>query len=157
MVQQAARVICRQIPLALLEGSTELFTEHYDEVALDKSVPMDVNWGQYRGMERLGVLLCVGAFVHAPDSPTLVGYTAGYLADHLHYKLRVYYNTVLFVAKDFRRMRAGLDLMEKTEESARARGAQRVAWHAKPDTVLDRVLSARGYTRQDIVYTRGLT
>lgn len=127
---------------------------HWEEVALSKDLMvLDPNWAKYELLEAGGGLVSVGAFIEG----VLVGYSVGLVTGHLHYKGLVYYqNDALFVAADHRRSSVGFGLIAASEEAAAAMGAKMVCWHAKKGTALDRLLEARHYAVQDIIYSRRL-
>jgi predicted GNAT superfamily acetyltransferase len=131
----------------------ELFAEHWEEVALNKSVmALSPDEGQYRNLEASGMLIALGAF---EDDGELIGYSVGYVVTHPHYsRLRIYQNDILFVTKAKRRSKLGLQLIRETERMAASKGARMVLWHAKQGTALEHVLPRLGYGVQDIIYSR---
>lgn len=152
MPPTATAVIRRTTIAELRESAAELIRAHWDEVALSKDLMvLDPNWSKYELLEVGGGLVSVGAYV----DDALVGYSVGLVTGHLHYKGLVYYqNDVLFVATDHRRSSVGLALIAASEEMAAAMGAKMACWHAKQNTALERLLEARRYAVQDIIYSR---
>lgn len=129
-----------------------IFDEHYEELALNKQVMvLKPAMDRYYAMEAQGMLLVIAAY----QGDELVGYSVNFVMSHLHYAdLWVCSNDLLFVTKAHRQGRLGLQLMRKTEELAKARGAQIMLWHAKKDTTLNTLLPRMGYGVQDIIYSR---
>jgi GNAT superfamily N-acetyltransferase len=138
----------------MLAHAGELFSEHWEEIALNKQVMvLKPDEARYRGMEASGNLLILAAFVDGE----LAGYSVNFVIHHLHYAdLCVCSNDLLFIAQPHREGGLGIRLMRRTEEAARARGARLVLWHAKPNTPLAAILPRMGYGVQDIIYSQEL-
>jgi hypothetical protein len=51
---------------------------------------------------------------------------------------------VLFVTKDMRQSRAGLMLIRESEVQAKARGANKIVWHIKPEMDWSPIVAHRG-------------
>jgi len=130
-----------------------LLVDHREELTTNKALMQlapDVE--RYAALEAAGVVLALVA----RDGDLIVGYSINFVAQHLHYaSVRMCTNDVLFVAKSHRAT-LGLRLIHATEEAARERGAQVMAWHAKPDTHLEAILRRRECRVQDIVFTKEL-
>lgn len=153
MRSTASQVVIQDLSItALRDLGGALLRAHYEEIARNKDVMvLDPDWERYETLEKQGHLLSIGAF----DGGKLLGYSVNFVVPHHHYKGLIYcQNDVLFVAMEARRSRLGLDLIAETEKRASARGAQLVCWHAKKDSVLDRLLDRQGYGVQDIIYSR---
>lgn len=133
------------------EGAA-LLHDHYDEVAKNKDVMvLRPRWDVYQSMQSAGTLFALGARIDGK----LVGYSANFIANHLHYASMVYVqNDVLFVAPQHRKTSLGLRLIQATESEARHRGAKLMLWHAKEGSKLDSVLSRMRYEVQDIIYSK---
>lgn len=129
-----------------------LFEEHWHEIARNKHVMvLKPNMDRYYAMEAQGMLLTLAAY-HGDE---LVGYSVNFIMTHLHYAdLWVCSNDLLFITKPHRQGRLGLQLMRKTEELAKVRGAELMLWHAKKDTVMANMLERMGYGIQDIIFSR---
>lgn len=145
----------RQATVDEVMGSAQidaLFDEHWQELALNKQVMvLKPAMDRYYAMEAQGMLLCLAAFVEGE----LVGYSVNFVMNHLHYAdLWVCSNDLLFVTKAHRQGRLGLQLMRKTEEFAKERGAKIMLWHAKENTALNAMLPRMGYRVQDVIYSR---
>lgn len=132
-----------------------LLQSHYEEVAKHRDLMMlRPRWDVYKQMQD-----CGGLFVlHASIGGTLVGYSANFVAQHLHYAGLTYaQNDVLFVLPEHRSTSVGIKLIRATEREAKDRGVQLMLWHAKQGTKLDALLSGSDrYSVQDIVYGRRL-
>jgi predicted GNAT superfamily acetyltransferase len=150
---QAPAVTIRALTVDELETLTSLQRQHYNEVALDKSMRLSPDWLRFRALEQQGSLLALAVQVGSD----VVGYSVGILYRHLHYSDHlVYQNDVLFVDVEHRGGSVGLKLIRETEKRAREAGCSRVAWHAKEGTKLDALLPRLGYRVQDVIYTRSV-
>ena len=142
-------------PLADIIGEGDaLFRHHWEEVALNKGVMVlkpDID--RYRQLEAAGMVIALAARI----GDELVGYSVSFITTHLHYAdLVVANNDVLFVSRAHRAGRVGLQLIRKTEQAAKARGARLMLWHAKPATVLEALMPRLGYGVQDVIFSKEL-
>ncbi len=142
----------------LRKHGEKLFRAHYDEVALNKdSMRLDLNWHAYYMLEEEGLLLSLAAWV----GDEMVGYTVSHKYTHLHYKdVLVIENDVIFVQKSHRRGGLGLHLIRETKAMAGEQDGDHsevlVLIHAKPGSVMCKVLEAEGFGVQDIIYSEFL-
>lgn len=141
------------LPYGFREEAEALLQDHWGEVARNKDLmELAPDWARYEALDDAGVLL----FLTARKEGRLVGYSCNIVGTHLHYRhLTVASNDVLYLAPGARGT-LGLRLIRRTEEEAERAGAKLMLWHAKPDSTLDRLLQAKGYGVQDIIYTRPL-
>jgi predicted GNAT superfamily acetyltransferase len=103
-------------------------------------------------MEASGALFILAAF---NQDGVLVGYSVNFVMRHLHYAdLCVASNDLLFVSKEHRHGRLGLQLIRATEARAKEEGARLMLWHAKPNTPLADIMPRLGYGVQDIIFSR---
>jgi len=116
----------------MLANAGALFSEHWEEVALNKQVMvLKPDEQKYRTMEANGMLLILGAFCDG----RVVGYSVNFVTNHPHYAdLIVCNNDLLFVTEDKRCGRLGLQLIRATEKEVEAtrRSTDAVAcqaWH----------------------------
>lgn len=123
---------------------------HYQELATDKELMvLDPDWDKYKTLEQQSKLFTL--LVYTKDGE-LVGYSSNVVDSSIHYKqLILSTNDVIFLHKDHRGLALGLELIAQTEAVAYLHGADAQAWHSKPDTPLDKLLSSRQYPVQDII------
>lgn len=134
-----------------------LLVEHREELTTNKvlmKLAPDVD--RYRAAERDGY----GLSIVARDAGEVVGYSINFIAPHIHYRdVLVVFNDALWTSHSHRAL-AGAALMDATRQAGRARGANLMAWHAKPDTTLDRLMKIKVRRKrariQDIVYSEEL-
>ena len=136
----------------MLDSATELFKEHYEEIALNKQVMVLEPLGdKYLEAESQGSLLILAIY----KSDELIGYSVNMMSFHLHYaSLKVCYNDLLFVKASHRKGRAGFMLIKKTEEYAKQLQCKLMLWHAKPNTALEKLMPKLGYGYQDIIFSK---
>lgn len=132
----------------------DLFHSHWEEIALNKELmKLKPLLDKYYQLEANGMLLIVGAYADGE----LVGYSVNFVTQHLHYAyLWTCNNDLVFIRHDLRKSGAGIELMQRTEQLAKERGAQMMLWHAKENTALAALLPRLGYGVQDIIFSRGL-
>ena len=135
----------------MLANAGALFSEHWEEVALNKQVMvLKPDEQKYRTMEANGMLLILGAFCDGK----VVGYSVNFVTNHPHYAdLIVCNNDLLFVTEDKRCGRLGLQLIRATEKEAKQRGVQLMLWHAKPGTALETMMPRLGYGVLDTIFS----
>lgn len=154
MTTQTA-VLVRRLRLADLREARalELQRMHYEEIALDKKVPLDPDWQKFEALEESGSLYCYGAFV----GPQLAGYSVNYLYRHLHYDILVAQNDAVFVDPAYRGLGVSACLARVMKTALRDAGAQKLVWHAKEGTALERILRSKHDVRvQDIIFSEDL-
>jgi len=135
----------------MLANASELFSEHWEEIALNKQVMiLKPDEQKYRAAEENGMLLILAAF----EGDKVVGYSVNIVTNHLHYAdLITCSNDLLFVTEGKRNGRLGLQLIRATEKMAKERGARLMLWHAKQGTPLEKMMPRLGYGVQDIIFS----
>ncbi len=151
-----SRVSKPTIELATLsdwkDKASPLFQEHYEEIARNKELmQLDVNWPLYEELNNKQAL-----FVYlAMQDNVCIGYSLNLITYHLHYaELKYTQNDVLFIKKEFRGGRLGLQLIKVTEDHARSEGCKMMLWHAKENTALSKLLPKLKYGVQEIMYSK---
>lgn len=129
-----------------------LFQEHYEEIARNKDLmKLNVNWPLY---EELNDKQALFVYLAMRDN-VCIGYSLNLITSHLHYADLMYaLNDVLFVKKEFRGGRLGLQLIKATEDHARSLGCKMLLWHAKENTALAKLLPKLKYGVQEIMYSK---
>lgn len=132
----------------------ELCVAHWEEIALDKDIPLSPDWDRYTLLEQAGHLRTYTARVDGE----LVGYAVFIVSPALHYSTSLQaIQDVIFLHPDHRRGRAGMSLVRLSESSLRDEGVQVVFHHAKKDhPALGILLERMGYGVADILYKKRL-
>lgn len=134
-----------------------LLVEHREELTTNKALMrLNPDVDRYRHAEASGF----GMTIVARDGDQIVGYSINFVAPHIHYKdVLMVYNDALWTTHSHRAL-VGAQLMAETKAAGKRRGASLMAWHAKPNTTLDRILRIavrrKSARVQDVVYTEEL-
>src|SRR5581483_3369806 len=136
------------------EASALLLDEHWQEVALYRDLlTVNPDIELYEGLERAGKLFIVTARARGQ----MVGYVMMLIHPHPHYKhVIVATDDIHFLHRDFRKGFTGCRLIDAAETEAARRGAQIIAWRTKVGHDHGALFARRGYTAQDVVYTKRL-
>ena len=130
----------------LLEAHREELTTHKHIMQLKPDV------SRYKLLEDAGKLISLGVY---EDDGTPIGYSINFLHANLHYSgLMMIQNDILFLDKKHRRGSIGVQILKKTEEIAKERGAMFALYHAKPNTPFQALLQKMGYDVQDIIFSK---
>lgn len=124
--------------LSTMQG---LALDHWREIDARRpraAAGLDINEDHYRTLDRAGALLLLGAF--SGDQP--IGYASAFLTPHHHYAFTVAWSDALYLAREFRLGRTGLDLIHAVESTAKQRGAHYVVWSPKISSALHRIMCA---------------
>lgn len=135
-MQTAASVAYGQELLSddLIAELMPLLVEHKDEVCFHKDMVLDPDWETYFKIQANGAFRAYIARVDA----VLIGYLAYFLTRDLHYKAQMRASQdVLFVRKEHRGSRIGLDLLRYSHDMLKADGATIVCQHVKTTPGLD--------------------
>ncbi len=139
----------------LIEEMRPLVEAHYDELALDKDIPLEPDHDKYSVLNEMGV---IQVFTARDDKDNLVGYALYMVAPNLHYKSSLQANQdVLFVHKDFRRGGFGSDFIDWCDETLKTMGVQKTYHHVKPNICdFGPLLVKKGYKMCDVIYSKRL-
>lgn len=133
----------------------ELCKLHWEEIALDKDIPLAPDWDAYARLDDAGMLR---PYVARNEGGELVGYSVFFVSPAMHYRHSLQANQdVVFLHPDYRRGRLGMSLLTLAEDSLRAEGVQVIHHHVKQaHPALGRVLERMGYGVADIIYKKRL-
>ncbi len=132
-----------------------LLQAHYEEVAHYKDLPLDPAVAIYERIESTGGLRIYTARACADAS--LIGYLVCFVAPSLHYSGSIFANQdILFVAKEHRGSRIGVDLIRHAHELLRAQDNVQVLFqHTKAKSSLNigpMLTRLLGYELVDEIY-----
>ena len=139
-----------------LRDSQELWKEHYQIIAQDKSMKMEPDIPSYDFLFKRGQL----QILTAREAGRMIGYTFMVVRAHMHYASTLcgfedaYYLELASRAKG----RIGIKLIKETEKWLTLRGVKRVFWHTKveEDLNLDKLFAHLGYSHSDNIHTKRL-
>lgn len=132
-----------------------LLQAHYDEIAHFQDIPLAPDWDRYAAAEANDILKI---FTIRRDGE-LVGYEAMFVAPNMHYSDSVQaVQDVLFLKKEYRGHRVGLNFMNWCDNQLREWGVEAVMQHTKkrPDLYLGPILKHIGYEPMDEIWVRRL-
>jgi len=126
----------------------DLIWLHWEEIALNKDqINLDPDWDKYEEGDRNGQIV----WITCRHKGILVGYSSWFLTKHLHYKNHTWaYNDIVYLKKEHRRGRNGLDLIRYSEYVMKLLGADKIAWHVKSTHDWTPILRRMGYGLEDM-------
>lgn len=123
---------------------------HWDEIAVDKDIPLNVDWASYTAGKAVRVYT-------ARDDGALVGYACFVLNHNKHYMDSLQaMQDVLFVHREHRRGLMGYRFIRFCDDQLRAEGVQKVMHHVKKAHNFGPVLERQGYEEIEIIYAKRL-
>jgi hypothetical protein len=125
--------------------------DHWREIALNKDeIPLDKDEASYRQLADAGAL----HILTVRKSGVLVGYIAGIVRPHLHYRSSLHcFTDVFYVKPECRRGRIGIELFKRYRETLKARGVKKVFIASKCHLDMSKVFERLGWTRTEVVYS----
>lgn len=139
------------LPSKFIDLAQELMREHQKESGEEFTDIPSPQIEMYKSLEKMGWVIALGVF----DDDIMIGYAIAILSQHLHYSFLYAHHDVLFLKKKYRG-RVGLKLISEIEKKAAERGACYIFWHAKPDSIMGKILLKTGCKIEEIVYRKGL-
>ena len=135
--------------LDIKEELKSLLDKHYEELTLDKDVvKLDPIWSLYGELEEKNQFF----LFTARDEDVLVGYSAFFMKQHIHYKdLIVATNDVIFLKKEYRLGITGIKLLKYSEQKVKELGAKKITWHVKYSNDFRPILHRMGYSDEDVI------
>lgn len=134
-------------------GLEDMVALHAAEIP--SGLPLDVDWPQYRKMERIGAFRPIGAFL----GRQMVGYSAFFVQPTLQHKGSVQaINDVLYLEPEARRGMAGVLLITRAERMLRELGARRIVYFSHPSSnaKLSDLLRRLGYEHVESAHAKML-
>ena len=131
-----------------LEKSQEALVAHWDQVADNKEkVKLAPNVEQYILLQEAGVLKNIALL----DGDKIVGYSVILVQPHLHYRHDLFaFVDVIYVDKEHRNSRAGVKLINATEELCRELGVSVLTYHTKPNhPAIEKLLYRKDYVHME--------
>lgn len=131
-----------------------MLLEHWQETESHFEAEPEPNLAAYKACEDAGVVVAFGAF---DDEDVLVGYAVAFVLPHMHHGFIYAQHDLLFLKKEYRSGRLGLNLMRRLEEASAAKGAKFILWHAKVGSDFAMLLDRMGYSKEEEVYRKDLS
>ena len=134
------------------EGEKGVFNLHWQELAIDKVIPWDLNHELYTQMEEKGML----HVATVRDEGRIVGYHVATIAPHLHYKSAglMAYEDMYFILKEYRAGGVGARFFMFIEEELRKKGITKWFLSCKVHQDHGALFNALGFRLQDYGFTK---
>lgn len=124
---------------------------HWDEIALNQAeIPLDKDEAAYAALNEKGSI----HILTVRKDGELVGYIAGIVSPHLHYKSSLHcFTDVFWIRPDCRKGRIGIELFKKYRSTLKARGVKKVFIASKCHLDMSLIFERLGWTRTEVVYS----
>jgi hypothetical protein len=133
------------------ESVERLLLRHWEEIAHFQDIPLDVDWPVYEAAERAGKL----RIFTVRDDRELVGYAVYTLGQAPHYRGSLQaIQDVLFLAPEYRRGTAGIELVAYADTMLKAEGAQVTYQHSKVRNPIDMILRRQRYELVERIFAK---
>lgn len=126
--------------------------DHWHEIALDhEAVPLDKDEAAYQEMADIGML----HIVTVRQDGILVGYIAGFVRGHYHYKSTLHaFTDVFWLRPDCRKGMIGVKLFREYERTLKARGVVKAFIASKVFLDMSVIFERLGWRKTETVYTK---
>ena len=134
-----------------LEELKEIIKDHYEELSVTKTFPLDPDWDAYEKLLDIGRL----KFITCKDDGKLVGYIIFFISPHLHYKsCLTAFEDIYFLKKEYRKGRVGIRLFQFAEKLLKEQGINRIIYNTKVHSDNTSLFEYLGYSFMDKVFTK---
>ena len=125
--------------------------EHYEELSVTKTFPLDPDWDAYKKTEeenRVFVVTC-------RKDGELVGYIIYFIVYNIHYRTMIMaVEDIYYLAKAERKGRVGIKLFKFAEQALKAIGVNRVVYGTKIHLDNSKLFEYLGYTIFEKLYSK---
>lgn len=134
-----------------IEELKQLYPEHYEELSVTKTVPLEPNYPVYNQLADIGIL----KVITCRNDKDLIGYILFIVTPHLHYKSCITAaEDIYFVRKDYRKGRTGIKLFQFAEKYLKEQGIHRIIYGTKVHLDNSKLFEYLGYTYFEKLYTK---
>jgi GNAT superfamily N-acetyltransferase len=134
-----------------IEDMKKHYEEHYNELSVTKSFPLEMDYDTYFLLEKAGKL----KVVTCRKDEILIGYIIFIINGHLHYKSCVTaVEDIYYVAKQERKGRVGIKLFQYAEQYLKSIGVQRIMYSTKVHLDNSKLFEYLGYTFIEKLYNK---
>lgn len=141
------------VPSEVMPDIHALLHAHWLETEMDVAPGPAPCVEMYKACEDAGLTVAIGVFADG----AMVGYAVAFVHRHLHYDLVCGAHDSLFIKKEHRNGRVGLELIRRLEAACADKGAQFIAWHAKSGSAFDKLLCRMRYQQEEVIYRKELS
>jgi hypothetical protein len=137
--------------LDCIDELKQIYPEHYDELTVTKSVPLEPNYDAYNKLSELGIL----KLITCRKDSELIGYIMFIITPHLHYKSCITaVEDIYFLKKQYRQGRTGIRLFQFAETYLKSLNVNRVIYGTKVHLDNSKLFEYLGYTFFEKLYTK---
>ena len=129
-----------------------LIQKHWAEIALNQDlIKLNPDWDMYNKLESLGMLYAYTA----REGDKLVGYFTVVATKGLHYVDHVLAACdIIFILPEYRKGRAGANLIKYAEKDLKAKGVSVLAINTKDHAPFDKLLQRLDYSLAERLYSK---
>jgi len=136
-----------------IEKMKEHYDDHYAELSVTKTVPLEPDYEAYFTLEKLGL----SKVITCRKDNVLIGYIIFVITPHLHYKSCVTaVEDIYYVAKQERKGRVGIRLFQYAEQYLKSIGVHRIIYSTKTHLDNSKLFEYLGYSFIEKVYSKML-
>jgi len=128
-----------------------IYPEHYEELAVEKSVPLEPDYETYLLLEKLGKI----SLITCRKDNELIGYIMFFINTHMHYKsCKVAHEDIYYLMKPYRQGRIGIKLFQYAEQAMREKKIDRIIFGTKVYLDNSKLFEYLGYRFYEKLYTK---
>ena len=136
---------------ACIEEMKEHYNDHYKELSVTKTIPLEPDYETYFTLEKLGL----SKVITCRKDGILIGYIIFVITPHLHYKSCVTaVEDIYYVTKQERKGRIGIRLFQFAEQYLKSMGVHRVMYSTKVHLDNSKLFEYLGYTYIEKLYSK---
>ena len=134
-----------------LEELKDIYPEHYEELAVSKEFPLEMDYETYDALNKNG-RICM---ITARKDSELIGYIIFILSRHLHYKsCLMAHEDIYYLRKPYRKGRIGIKLFQYAEQAMREKKIDRIVYGTKVYLDNSKLFEYLGYRFYEKLYTK---
>jgi GNAT superfamily N-acetyltransferase len=134
-----------------IEEVTPLLEEHYKDIAMyQDKIDLNPDWDTYKLIDGDGFVA-----ITARDDEKLIGYTAYFIKNNLHYKDHIFaVNDVIYLDKEYRGGTTAVDMLMYTEEVLEDLGVSVATMHMKTFAPFETLMQCLSFDKAEFLYTK---
>jgi len=134
-----------------IEELKKIYPEHYEELAVSKEFPLEMDYETYDFLEKKGRI----SIITARKDLELIGYIIFFISNHLHYKSCVVaHEDIYYLKKPYRKGRIGIKLFQYAEQAMREKKINRIVYGTKVYLDNSKLFEYLGYRFYEKLYTK---
>ena len=134
-----------------IEEMKEHYEDHYKELSVTKTVPLEPDYEAYFTLEKLGI----SKVITCRKDNVLIGYIIFVITPHLHYKsCKTAVEDIYYVTKQERKGRVGIKLFQFAEQYLKSINVNRIMYSTKIHLDNSKLFEYLGYTYIEKLYSK---